>query len=78
MLLDRAYLDAGLNPSLVGEYEVIVSPKIAFDLCSVTGVSDPPLRFGGLTVRIDPLEKGVRVVPPVLRDFPRVMSDYVP
>ncbi len=77
-LLERAYCDAGLSPSLAGTYEMIVSPKIALDLRSETGVSDPPLRYCGITVRIDPLERGVRVAPPVLRDFPRVMSDYRP
>ena len=77
-LLESAYCDADLRPSLAGTYELIVSPKIALDLRNETGVSDPPLIYGGLTVRIDPLERGVRVVPPVLRDFPRVMSDYRP
>ena len=77
-LLERAYSDAGLSPSLAETYELIVSPRIALDLRSETGVSEPPLMYCGITVRIDPLEKGVRVVPPVLRDFPRVVSDFLP
>jgi len=56
---------------------MIVSPKIALGLRAETGATDH-LKFGGITVRIDALERGIRVEPPILRDFPRTVADYAP